>query len=277
MKKIFCPHVIGVLALLFSVSSCKKIWDEIKHHPDGAADNCRIETVYFTEHFINPDGAADYILFNDTADFKYNAKEQLASIDYASQAHDLGWDVYPVMGQVFKYDSKGRLQGYFMNASIQGTSISGQHAHWYTYSSDGKTVVDSIGTYTGSNTAEDAGWLYSSADFYSKITLDAYGRIVKEQYGDGTVTNYSYDSKGNLIKPGVTYTIKTNIFQTNKALMFVSRDYSMNAATGYASQFNSNQLPVKINSGYLPLVTKVESVILDPYEHQNISVKYKCE
>lgn len=145
------------------------------------------------------------------------------------------------------------------------------------YSSDGKTVVDSIGAYTESNTNENADWAYGYADFYSKITLDSYGRIVKEQFANGTVTNYSYDNKGNLIKPGVTYTNKTNIFQTSKTLMFVTRDYSMNMATGYATQFNSNQLPVKFNSGYLPLITKVESVTLDPYEHQNISVKYRCK
>jgi hypothetical protein len=87
---------------------------------------------------------------------------------------------------------------------------------------------------------------------------------------------YNYDANGNLVKPGVTYTNKTSMLQTNKTLMFISRDYSVNAPAGFATQFNSNKLPVKVNSGKLPIFTRggVSGVY---YDNENIRVEYQCK
>ncbi|MFT4017246.1 MAG: hypothetical protein QM668_09815 [Agriterribacter sp.] len=273
MKRIFFVMVAFVLT---GLSGCKKVLDYIKDHPDNMVDNCKIDEIYFTEHYIDPLDGDGFILFRDTADFKYNALGQVISIDYASQKNDLGWDVYPIMGKVFKYDSNGRLQGYFTNAEVQGVSISGREAHWYTYINE-KSIIDSVGTYTSSGTDINDGWEYGYASFYSRITMDNYGRVIKEEFSDGNTVSYNYDNKGNLIKPGVTYTNKTNTLQTSKALMFVTRNYSVNATTGSATQFNTNGLPVKINAGYLPVITEIYPGLISPFDQQNVTVKYICK
>lgn len=275
-----------IASALLSLSSCKKVWDYVKDHPDGTADNCRIDKIYFSGYYVDPsircDTCMDHlarVFFRDTADFKYNSKGQLAVIDYASTKHELTIDAYPVINYVFGYDSRGRLAAFFENGEIldwEGHKyVSGLFSHKYTYKSDNE-VIDSVWTYSGGTingeeiaVSVDVNTALKSVTL---ITLDSYGRIIKD--GD---KSYSYDASGNLVKPGVTYTGKKSLLQTNKALMFVNRNYSVNTEVGAATQFNSNQLPTKFNNHRLPFFVYDSNSGEYPDKDQNIVVKYICK
>ncbi|MFT3747303.1 MAG: hypothetical protein QM768_03265 [Agriterribacter sp.] len=274
MRKIlFLAIAVFTLATL---PGCKKVWDYVKDHPNGTADNCRIEKIYFTERYVNPQDLEIFI-FNDTANFKYNTKGQLTSVDYASTKYGYTVDAFPSINYAFVYDSQGRVLGFAEDGIYYDeNTIGGLFLHKYTYI-NATQVVDSIFTYAKATQFGDDLEVDIKEGREILITLDNWGRIIK--YGD---TNYSYDASGNLVKPGVTYTSKKSIFQTNKVLMFVARDYSVNTPTGYATQFNSNQLPVKFNSGFLPIFTQqsypFESQNSESgYENQNVKVEYKCK
>ena len=272
MRKIFL--LTGVLALL-SLTSCKKVWDYVKDHPNGYADNCKVDKIYFTEYFLDDsqvtdDGQSVYFPFKDTANFNYNAKGQLISIDYASFANHLNIDPYPTIGFAFAYNSEGKLWAFFEHGYIFNNRPVGRYGHTYTYVND-NLIIDS--TFKGYIYAIYQGDdLRIDGDFVGvdSIFLDSWGRIVKA----GSKT-YSYDASGNLIKPGVRYTSKTSIFQTDKTLMFITRDYSVNTPVGVATRFNSNQLPVQFNSGELALF--VTNPDRPDFEKPSPQVTYQCK
>ena len=270
MRKIFL--LTGVLALL-SLTSCKKVWDYVKDHPNGYADNCKVDKIYFTEYFLDDsqvtdDGQSVYFPFKDTANFNYNAKGQLISIDYASFANHLNIDPYPTIGFAFAYNSEGKLWAFFEHGYIFNNRPVGRYGHTYTYVND-NLIIDSLFTYASILPDGKFTGGYRSAD---SIFLDSWGRIIKA----GSKT-YSYDASGNLIKPGVRYTSQKSIFQTDKTLMFITRDYSINTPVGVATQFNSNQLPVKFNPGEPALfVTNTDRDRFD-FEKQGAKVTYQCK
>ncbi|HRO44257.1 hypothetical protein [Agriterribacter sp.] len=274
MRKNF--FLLTTALVLLSFSSCKKVWDYVKDHPNGTADNCSIEHLYFTQYYTNNYSIDDLpnVLFDDTASFKYNSQGQLIAIDYASTKYDLTIDVHPAIGHYFKYDTQGRLIAHIERHSIwndpdRGNMVGGLRGHRYVYVND-NTIIDSLFSYAVAASYNDDERVYGSFSGASYITIDNFGRIVKDKNA-----TYNYDANGNLVKPGVTYTNKTSMLQTNKTLMFISRDYSVNAPAGFATQFNSNKLPVKVNSGKLPIFTRggLSGIY---YDNENIRVKYQC-
>lgn len=273
--------LLTIATALLSLSSCKKVWDYVKDHPNGTADNCRIDKIYFTENYLTDIDATEPFLFRDTADFKYNTKGQLTSIDYVSGQKHLTVDIYPPNNMLFTYDDKGRLRSFYRNAAkVPGYSVvSTLFINKYTYLDD-NTIIDSSFVYAQVNIDQNDELVYGSNNPYynSIITLDSYNRIAKVEYPYiDSVEYYNYDSRGNLIKPGLTYTNKTSIFQTDKVFMFVNRDYSINTPSGYANKFNSNGLPVKFNSGYLPFFTNGSIIpVTWYYSNQDIIVEYQC-
>lgn len=271
--------LLTIASVVLTLSSCKKVWDYVKDHPNGTADNCQIDKIYFTQNYVNPygppclsDTCADIYVptpFNDTANFKYNSKGQLTSIDYASSAHLLTVDAYPVFNFIFLYDELGRLSAFFERVeTLNNNNLSALYAHKYNYKSDHE-IIDSTWDYTFSTLYDNGVIINGSSLNISSIKLDDYGRIVKDKNG-----SYNYDASGNLIKPGVTYTSKKSILQTNKTLMFINRDYSINTRVGYAYQFNTNQLPTKFNTGKLPFFTEYYP---NGNDNQNIRVEYLCK
>lgn len=270
-----------IAAIVLTLSSCKKVWDYVKDHPDGTADNCSIDKIYFSENYYDLI-KSEIIVFNDTANFLKNSAGLLTSVEYASTKHNLMIAPGDEIGLVFTYDANGRLEGFFNNTHRRGNSIFvGAEGHRYVYVNS-KTIIDSLAPWASEAHLDDNGRIVYMGDdmrYQSTITLDDYGRVIKEVFADGRVVSYNYNSQGNLTIPGVTYTSKKSIYQTNKAFMFVNRNYSVNTPVGYASQFNSNELPVKFNSGRLPFFTQKANFQRpeDAYENQNIRVKYLCK
>lgn len=228
MKKISIGTfaTLGLICLL-SISGCKKVWDQIKQHPGGAADNCNVKQIAFT----GLDFGGEF--FPDTATFKYNSYGDPIEVHFRSSQFVYRYD------KVFKYDNQRRLLVYRNNAITEPGFTYADFWHKYTYINATK-IIDSIFLYASGdlNLSDRPGEFNSTR--VSILTLDSWGRVVN----DGATT-YSYDAQGNLVKPGTTYTNKTNIRQTNKVWMFIDRDYSINQPEGEAVQFNTNKLPVK--------------------------------
>lgn len=241
MKKITISlfTLMSLMAFL-SLSSCKKVWDIIKEHPDGTADNCKIDKVAFKWNNIIDDGAN----INDTAKVSYNSNGDPTSVLYASGGKTGSvWN-----DKAFKYDSQHRLIAYLENA-VPSLDY-GLFWHRYTYVS-ATSITDTVFVYANGDFFSLDRPIYAPGEIEIRIqryTLDTYGRVIKFVSDSGDNYTYSYDSNGNLIKPGTTYTNKTNIKQTHKTWMFIAKDYSVNAPNGQATQYNSNKLPTKADA-----------------------------
>lgn len=223
--------IIGIIAL-FSISSCKKVWDQIKDHPNGTADNCRIEKI--TETYININGDP----VSNTAHFLYNNNGDPVRISYDASVFDIRQD------KGFAYDNQHRLITYV--AVVMPETNYGELWHSYTYVGNSK-IIDSLFIYPDGDFTIDAKPKAYSSVRVSILLLDSWGRVTKETNSDGSEVNYTYDASGNLTLPGITYTNKTNIRQTSKTWMLIDRNFSVNQPKGDATTYNSNNLPVKLN------------------------------
>lgn len=251
MKKVTTSlfALIGIISLL-SLSSCKKIWDEIKHHPNGAADNCRVE-----KFMTNPFGYSW-----DTAKIAYNNYGDPVSITYPG---------FYNTDQAFRYDKSRRLIAY--QRGVQAIENGTSKWHKYDYSKPNK-IIDTIFSQAHGDLTKSRPESYASFEV-RVYELDAYGRIIKD-IGDGGPYSlgtfiYTYDNKGNRLQTGITstdYSDKINIRQTHKVWMLLDHDYSMNQLKWEGTKFNSNKLPVEF-----------DQVAVFNAGFSNLKVVYSCK
>ena len=136
----------GIVSLL-ALSSCKKIWDEIKQHPNGTADNCRIDKIYDVTQIMD-DITGDAIDFNDTVTFKYDLKGNPVAVNYSSSPHSptaYGKDKF------FKYDAQNRLSIFLEDIFTHQDNTSSYKAalYWHKLVYPTATqIVDSVFSYT---------------------------------------------------------------------------------------------------------------------------------
>ena len=126
-------------------------------------------------------------------------------------------------------------------------------SHYYTYNQEGLIAIDTI----------FSGYAGQDYRYEEKFFYDDQKRIIKTitklyRASDGTdeppqenpdlnveqVTEYAYDSNGNLIKPGVVYDKKMNPRRTNSVWMFVDKDYSVNNPLPGPTHYNALGLPL---------------------------------
>lgn len=255
MKKLICfPGTLISVTLLSVFSSCKKITDYILQHPDRVAKHCNIEQITFPYLSINySDQDETYPYSMDTLTINYDKNDNPTEMHYTSSPEkvyyfDWGSD------KIFKYDKKNRLSVF-----IDGTGgpprngfISYGSLYYYTYLTD-KIVYERKFQYQTVALSEfmTEPWLKELENTYpyAEYRFDDFGRLIQstelsEKYPEHQlVTHYQYDSRGNLIKPGVTYSNKINIYQTNKVWMFLARDYSKNAQEEESITYNAFGLP----------------------------------
>ncbi len=282
MKKIVLPLVYFALCFsLLSIEGCKKVWDYYKHHHDKPATNCRIDHIIFPFDktifgSTNP--------FTDTLNITYNNAGNPVKISYAYSKIQLEAQSTWTREKRFRYDDKNRLKVYLYGlSSYTMTSDNPQTLLWHhiTYIND-HLVRDSIyefagGQYLIHDKPDDADSYYHGTFEY---VLDNFGRIIKatdietnSSDSNQGIVYYNYDAKGNLIRPGVTYTNKLNIKQTNKVWQFLSKDYSFNAPEGEATEYDENRLPVSFKND-TPFFFPAESYT--PYNELS-RVYYECK
>lgn len=244
-RKIFMAVIYTTAVSLIFVSGCKKVLDYIVARPGGIAKDCRIERI--TSNFSFE--CDDPVELLDTAWFSYNRYGNPVSIKYAVSPQISACFVYPP-DQAFKYDHKNRLVVYLQGAVPSADEPSGALLwHKYTYVNT-NLIIDSAFEYAQGDlkTSNRPTFFEEAGTTVTTFELDQFGRVIKEVGGPHNVNiTYTYDGHGNLVKPGVTYTGKINMRQTNGVWMFLDRDYSVNSPVGAASAYNASGLPVKLN------------------------------
>ena len=225
------------ILLLFVISTgCQKSIDvpgkgeELPGTPlPGQGTYCRIESIWEKDH--GGRGEQRYILI------LYNEFENPVAVTVPQIGTSKPY-------RTFRYDTWHRLKDYL------GTYGNEHFLFWhkYGYDNSGRIGYDTLYIMGGIRNGE--------IDWYSErrtseIEYDSQNRITKvathSDFSGTSVTTYSYDAAGNLIRPGVTYDNKTNLHRTNDIWMFLARNYSMNNPV-IADQFNSAGYPIVINS-----------------------------
>ncbi|HEX5027082.1 MAG TPA: hypothetical protein VFV68_17495, partial [Agriterribacter sp.] len=254
----------GLLLFVMASSGCKKIIDEIIKKPNGIATDCRIEKITTNAYGLTPDHQE--IIVPDTAYISYNAAGNPTRIRHTVNSNPLlAQDPYykvPPVGSIFKYDAQNRLIAYLEGYERDTVYKLDKTYTWRVFKYTGFNKVTAI-TYNIGTASYGAGDDYNSIknepDSHEGIwdansgvyTLDAFGRITKRKWLDGShQQTYSYDASGN--KVGGNYTDKINYRQTNKVWMFLNNDYSVNMKSPPYDYYINDDSPNAFNSKKMP-------------------------
>lgn len=232
MKKVtsFCKMLALIIAALH-FSGCKKIYDqiageEIKHW--------RIKKI--TQH-LSPEsepfpdrvGVVEYNQWSNPVRVVFNTTN--------SPEDRTNWEM--------RYNDKHRLTD-----AIQ-TYLNGYFFSWKKFMYSDKGVIYKDSTFIFGTTSQGP---YSSFNggYVSYYYYDNMDRIIKIQMQSTTTTyqiekTFSYDTRGNLIKPGTSYDNKVNPQRTNRIWMFLAQNYSVNNAIA-AEKYNEAGLPLKFRN-----------------------------
>ncbi|MEO6314351.1 MAG: hypothetical protein ABIU63_14070 [Chitinophagaceae bacterium] len=255
-KNQFYCSILLCLAVLATISSCKKVAEEIVKDPCSDIKFCNVQSYTFA-------GIGSSYPAN-TAIFTYDALGNPLTVTNTTVSTG-----YPNL--VFKYNAAHKLTEFYRPYT------NGLFETWskYIYDGSGRIVFDTtfaLGTVTPAGPTDYYGARLTT------YTYDGTCRVIKtssvEIGGDGVpfVQEYSYNASGNLVRPGVTYDSKVNIHRTNKIFMFVDRDYSMNNPFT-AATYNGYNLPSTISSP--GVVNPAIYFLLRPID--NSSFEYKCD
>jgi hypothetical protein len=251
MKKITL-FTFTAFIILSTQSSCRKVYDYIREHPDGHESLCRITQIRLLGNAHE----------HDTFNVIYNSQGDPVSMLATDQVPNAtNYDQY------FRYDHRGRLSDYLLTFT-QSTGILTWHKYSYPRNN---FVVDTVINYSDASFDGPAPIAGVGPGYYyiQDWSLDAYGRIV-----NGTI----YDANGNkvLSRPDLTYDNKVNPYRTSKIWQFVFNDYSRNniiqADHSFMPVYNEFGLPLSLPN-LLPLY--VQRFGLDNTGPQ-IDISYAC-
>jgi len=234
---------LRVLSLFLLLSSCHKIGDFIVFPRNGDDDfkECNVTRIVT--------GTTGELIY----DFTYNKRGDPTSILASLPSESDFW---------FRYDKKHRLEMMWGKPGNIPPEIALDFLtlHKYVHDNKGRIITDSV-YFSGTFESVENGTAYLTN--VMTLEYDAAHRVIKEtnrlvETGLIAVTNYSYDSHGNLLRPGYTYTDKFAMARTNKAWMFINRNYSVNDVQEWA-KYNKYLLPVQTVPGqsyesFLPAV-----------------------
>jgi hypothetical protein len=224
MKKMYryCL-MLCISGVMIAFAGCNKLEEYIENNPLATYDQCRVTSMTYS-FLSNVIGVT----------INYNSFGDPISViqTQSGTGHPDGH---------FRYDNKRRLKDYI---GMYGNGGGFEFWHKYFYDNKGRVVRDT--TYTLGNIVNDA-----PADYYGQSVTtyeyDQYGRIsyTRHVWLDTPEfpfeTIYTYDAKGNLVKPGLTYDDKISINRTHRVWMFITRNYSLNNA--WATAWNDDKLP----------------------------------
>ncbi len=255
---------ITCMALL-SLSSCRKVYDYIREHPDAYQPPCRVTNF----RVLSVNGAHSNFVIS------YNGKGNPISIMDSDRVNPMGWDQY------FRYDRYDRLTDYIICGP---PSTSAMIWHKYAYIRPDLIADTSIG-YTG-EIDQPAPLAKDAVSYHIRtFNMDRLGRIAITTYlsYDPPHTPYlidtlKYDANGNLPIPDWTgvYDDKVNILRTNKVWEFVNINYSRNNLL-----INDGAFPTRYNEYGLPLNLRNQArFLMYPFRVENYDqeafVTYAC-
>lgn len=221
-------------ALALLLFSCSK--DGHFLQPPEVVQGCRISALNVTaQNGLLPP--------KSTLFFNYDTAGRLVAMTDGAPVISTTFDYY------FRYDHFGRLSDYIIT-----TAGSTAVLLWHRYSYPNlKTIVDTTFDYQGLSTGPPPTSAPYSRDVY---TLDNEDRIIS-----WNGVSFQYDRNGDLVRSGITYDNKVNLYRTNPAFLLINRDYSLhNALYNYSLIYPYSPIPLDItgyNSFGLPLEFKV--------------------
>ena len=235
--------MLTVFIILSTQSSCRKVIDYIRDHPDGHDTPCRITQIRVAVSPERPD------TFNITYNAQGNPLTMLSTKPYYSGSN---------FEQYFRYDRFGRLSDYY-TAFIKAEGVMLWHKYAYPHDN---LVTDTLIPYTGSihgpaPIASDNPFGY----YITGYTFDAQGRMAKvwnmpytSQGSPQLDHEITYDANGNQphSDPGFSYDNKVNVYRTSKVWQFVYFDYSRNNLVRddgtFTPTYNSFGLPLNLRA-----------------------------
>ncbi|MDI3321702.1 hypothetical protein [Pinibacter soli] len=203
-------HIAATFAIvLFILSSCKKVYDYVEHHPTATSDACKI-----TQFTVSEDGLT--VIFDVTYDKKGNMISVVARE---------GYRVYMNFDQYYRYDKHNQLTDQII--AYHGYSVP---ITWHSYQYAHNKIIDSV--YQNSGNLSDTKPPVNapaSAKAYYNITTDNFGRIVSFTASNNYSGSFQYNDQENLIRTfPATYDDKINPYRTNPVWQQVFWDYSAN-------------------------------------------------
>jgi len=251
------PVLTGTALLFFSACSKAVHFQE----PPEVVNGCRIES--FTTYAQDGQPSSPPVGLSFTYNAAGNPLKILTSTPVANSPYDYH----------FRYDGFGRLTDYILNYSGNPGAVI-----WHRYSYPNvKTIVDTSYDYVG--LIDGPSPTYSFDTYVDVYRLDEKDRIISDND-----IHFQYDHNGNLVRSGVTYDNKVNLYRTNAVWLLINKDFSLNNAlnsipndltsfqiTGY----NSQKLPLGFNvvpgNSY---ATKLNDGL--HYFFTNLKIGYSC-
>jgi hypothetical protein len=234
MKKLL---LVPLALALFSLSACNKwkdFWDDHDHDADDYKD---YKITKFDVVLSGPGTPTT----NRVANITYDSHNNPLTVIFDQTGVGSTNTNYK-----FVYDGQNRLSKCYMYYNQDHYN----YFYYIKYLHDGNGRIVSDTMYFGrgySDSTEPS----PGIDYYAvnNYTYDAQGRITKVVYYEPIAQpepsytyNYSYDAKGNMVRPGYTYDNKVNFMRTNKVWQFINREYSQNNPIS-ASSYNNAKLP----------------------------------
>lgn len=208
------PLLLPAIFILFAATSCRKVCDFIRDHPDAHDSLCRVTVITFNV------GEKYLISYNERG----NPVSMLEST--GTSINDLN--------RYFRYDRWDRLSDYM--GAYPG-NFGAIYWHKYAYPRPGY-ITDTVMFYETGDIRGPSPIAKNTAEYrISAYTLDAHGRIAKiwsipndPPHIPVLQSEVHYDANGNLPLPdsSLSYDDKVNPYRTNKVWQFIYQDYSRN-------------------------------------------------
>ena len=264
MKPLLCLAISS----LFTATSCRKVCDFIRSHPDAHDSLCRITKFYVTNVLHTP----------DTFYLSYNTKGDPISMLSTSPPAAPG-----NLDQYYRYDRLGRLSDYMLTFIKQSGAV-----FWHKYAYPRRDyIIDTFILYP--NNGDIHGPAPDSHDGSGGSTtaysLDAHDRIVKvwslnDPHHPQLMQEIKYDANGNKIQAdsALIYDDKLNPYRTNRIWQFLFNDYSRNNLIlndpFVNNMYNEFGLPTQLGNleNHNPNILLFGSSNIDPYIH----ITYAC-
>jgi len=237
------PFILAAIISLSSLSSCRKVYDNIHQHPDVHDTLCRVTQLIYAD---NPMG--DGLRINIT----YNAKGDPVLLSQSQLSHLLTSELR------FRYDKYGRLTDYLYGTGLppedSGRIYSPFLWHKYAYPAP-DIVADTFITYPTTlynqpspiappNTAV---FLYKFDGEGKMIAIAESSKIPHPP--KPVFSPIPYDARGNKDygpDSRIVYDSAINVYRTNKVWQLVFGDYSRN------NPIYKTSLPTPVNAYGLP-------------------------
>jgi len=263
------PLLFLAIIILFTATSCRKVCDFIRDHPDAHDSLCRVTKFYVTNILGTPD--TFYLTYNTKGD----------PVSMLSTSHQ---DAPGNLDQYYRYDRFGRLSDNMLTFIKEFGAV-----FWHKYAYPRKDyILDTLLVYQGDDVRGPSPNAAAIGGYGLKAySLDAHDRIVKiwslnDPHHPQLMEEIKYDANGNKIQSdsALKYDDKVNPYRTNKVWQFLYNDYSrnnliLNDPFVYVNNiYNEFGLPTQLVNleNHNPNILLFGSTNIAPYIH----ITYAC-